>query len=61
MRGDKELDRESLLKELGDPLFYITALATDIGYTLQDVVEANIEKLSSRKDRGVLKGKGDDR
>lgn len=53
--------REAILKELGDPLWYITALATDLGYTLQDVVDANIAKLNSRKERGVLKGSGDDR
>jgi len=61
MRGDKELDREGLLKELGDPLWYIASLADDLGYTLQDVVDANIEKLTSRKERGVLKGSGDNR
>ena len=53
--------REAILKELGDPLWYIAALADDLGYTLQDVVDANVEKLSSRKERGVLKGSGDDR
>lgn len=66
LRGDKgeqlaEEQRSSLLKELGDPLWYITSLADDLGYTLQDVVDANVEKLSSRKERGVLKGSGDDR
>lgn len=61
LRGDKELDREGLLKELGDPLWYITSLADDLGYTLQEVVDANVEKLSSRKERGVLKGSGDNR
>ena len=61
LRGDKELDREALLKELGDPLWYLAALADDLGYTLQEVVDANIEKLSSRKDRGVIKGSGDNR
>lgn len=61
LRGDKELDKEALLKELGDPLWYITSLADDLGFTLQDVVDANIEKLNSRKDRGVLKGSGDNR
>jgi len=53
--------RGALLKELGDPLWYIAALADDLGYTLQDVVDANVEKLTSRKERGVLKGSGDDR
>lgn len=61
LRGDRELDREGLLKELGDPLWYIASLADDLGFTLQDVVNANVEKLSSRKERGVLKGSGDSR
>ncbi len=53
--------RQALLKELGDPLWYITSMAADLGYTLQDVVDANYEKLTSRKERGVLKGSGDNR
>lgn len=61
LRGDKELDKAALLKELGDPLWYITSMADDLGFTLQDVVDANVEKLTSRKERGVLKGSGDDR
>ena len=62
LRGDKEeLDKEALLKELGDPLWYIASLADDLGYTLQEVVDANVEKLTSRKERGVIKGSGDNR
>ena len=61
LRGDKELDKDALLSELGDPLWYITSLADDLGYTLQDVIDRNVEKLNSRKDRGVLKGSGDNR
>lgn len=61
LRGDRELDREGLLKEMGDPLWYLASLADDLGYTLQDVIDANVEKLTSRKERGVLKGSGDDR
>lgn len=53
--------REAILLELGDPLWYITSLADDLGYTLQDVVDANVNKLTSRKERGVLKGSGDNR
>ena len=65
--GQKEVklsmivDREALLKELGDPLWYIAALADDLGYTLQDVVDANIDKLTSRKERNLLHGDGDNR
>lgn len=61
LRGDKELDREGLLGEMGDPLWYLASLADDLGYTLQDVVDYNVSKLSSRKERGVLKGSGDNR
>jgi len=61
LRGDRELDREGLLKELGDPLWYIASLADDLGYTLEDVVRVNMEKLSSRKERNVLHGDGDNR
>ncbi len=61
LRGDKELDKDALLSELGDPLWYITSLADDLGYTLQDVINRNFEKLTSRKERGVLKGNGDNR
>lgn len=61
LRGDRELDREGLLKELGDPLWYIASLADDLGFTLQEVVDANHDKLTSRRERGVLKGSGDDR
>ncbi len=61
LRGDKELDKQGLLKELGDPLWYIASLADDLGFTLQDVVDANVEKLSSRKDRNLIHGEGDNR
>jgi len=61
MRGDKELDKAEVVKEIGDVMWYLASLADDLGYTLQNVVDVNIEKLSSRKDRGVQKGDGDNR
>jgi NTP pyrophosphatase (non-canonical NTP hydrolase) len=61
LRGDKDLDREALLKELGDIQWYITSMATDLGYGLEDVLVANIAKLRSRKERDVVKGDGDER
>lgn len=48
-------------KELGDVLWYIARLATEMGWTLSDVVETNIKKLEDRKARGVVKGSGDNR
>lgn len=63
LRGDSDgvLDVPALMKELGDPLWYIASAADDLGFTLQDVVNINVDKLSSRKERGVLKGDGDNR
>jgi NTP pyrophosphatase (non-canonical NTP hydrolase) len=61
LRGDKQLDKEDLVKEIGDVLWYCAALADDLGYTLEDVAKMNVEKLSSRRDRGVVKGSGDNR
>ncbi len=41
--------REMILLELGDTLYYLTALAKFYGYTLDQVIAANIEKLSARR------------
>ena len=61
LRGDKELDYEELKKELGDVLWYVTAMATDIGSSLEEVAQMNIDKLSKRKDEGKIRGDGDNR
>lgn len=53
--------RESMKKELGDVLWYIAALADDLGYTLEEVADTNLSKLASRMERGVIGGSGDDR
>ncbi len=53
--------KEEITKELGDVLWYIQAICNDLGINMQDVAEQNVEKLLSRKDRGVLQGSGDER
>jgi NTP pyrophosphatase (non-canonical NTP hydrolase) len=55
------LDREELAKELGDVLWYVSALASDLGVSLGYVATENLKKLNSRKERGVLGGSGDER
>lgn len=47
--------------ELGDALWYISDLAGQFGYTLQQIAELNIEKLESRRERNVIHGSGDNR
>lgn len=61
MRGDGELDREDLEKELGDALWYLGMMCNDLGLDLDSIAIKNLEKLKSRKERGVLKGSGDNR
>lgn len=53
--------RKEIEKELGDVLWYVSQIASELGLSLDDVAGKNIEKLSSRLDRGVLKGSGDNR
>jgi NTP pyrophosphatase (non-canonical NTP hydrolase) len=44
----RDLDRDALAKELGDVLFYVSALASTLGLSLDDVAAANIAKLRAR-------------
>lgn len=53
--------KEVLAAEMGDVLWYLAALASDAGLSLQDIASQNITKLYSRKARGVLGGSGDNR
>lgn len=50
-----------VIKELGDILWFISALADDLGIGLSDVALLNIRKLESRMKRGTIQGSGDDR
>lgn len=53
--------RAAIAKELGDVLWYVANLAFDLGFTLDQIANENIRKLSDRRDRNVLKGSGDNR
>lgn len=54
-------DKEQVVLELGDVLWYLTAIATRCGVQLEDVARRNIAKLTARRARGVLHGSGDNR
>ena len=47
-----ELDKEKLIKELGDVAWYIAEIATVLGVTLEEVLKKNIEKLRARYPEG---------
>lgn len=47
-----ELDRAAIAKELGDVAWYLAEAAHAIGYPLEDVLAANIEKLRARYPQG---------
>lgn len=53
--------REKLKHELGDVLWYVAALAQELGFDLSDIADANIAKLHARKAAGTLQGSGSDR
>lgn len=65
MRDDNgvvsEEKREAIKAELGDMMWYIAALATELGLKMSDIAKANVDKLLSRKERGVITGSGDNR
>lgn len=57
---DNEAKKE-IAKEMGDVLWYLTQLATELGVSLDQVAEDNIVKLQSRQRRGKINGQGDNR
>lgn len=66
LRGDEAYQDENalktaLIKEIGDTLWYLSGIADALGVTLSEVAQANLDKLASRYDRGVIKKSGDDR
>jgi NTP pyrophosphatase (non-canonical NTP hydrolase) len=56
-----KLDKHNVAKELGDILWYIAVVAHDLEIPMDDIASLNLEKLRSRRERGVLTGSGDNR
>ena len=54
-------DRVEMLKEIGDVLWYLAAVCTDINMPLHQAALMNIQKLNSRLSRNVISGSGDNR
>lgn len=53
--------RAEIKKELGDVMWYIARLSSELGLSLDEIMQANIDKLASRMERGKLTGDGNDR
>lgn len=59
IRDHAEIEHEDAKKELGDILWFLTALCHDHGTTLSEVAGLNIQKLTDRARRKTLQGSGD--
>jgi NTP pyrophosphatase (non-canonical NTP hydrolase) len=53
--------RDAVAKELGDVLWYVSVLAHEMDYSLEEIAQTNLDKLASRQERGVITGSGDNR
>ena len=56
-----EARKKVIASELGDVLWYVAQLATEIGVPLEEVAAGNLEKLFSRLERGKIHGDGNER
>ena len=56
-----ETDREEIIKELGDVMWYISTIAKYLDVDLSEVANGNINKLESRLQRNKIHGAGDNR
>lgn len=58
---DGTVDVPAITKELGDVLFYVTALSNYFSVDIETIMHDNIRKLEDRKARNVIQGSGDSR
>tara|TARA_X000000368_G_C22800640_1_gene610145 strand:- start:188 stop:592 length:405 start_codon:yes stop_codon:yes gene_type:complete len=64
LRDNQELTDELKQKigdEIGDVLWYCAVLADDLGVSLSDIANRNLEKLANRQKLGTIHGSGDER
>lgn len=61
IRDNQDHDLTTMMKELGDILWFVSAICDDLEVSLEDVAAMNLMKLYDRKERGKIKGSGDNR
>lgn len=54
-------DVEAITLELGDVLWYLSAMAAKLGVSLEKVATLNLDKINNRLENGTLHGSGDNR
>ena len=60
--GQLTPDRHQLIvKEVGDCLWYLSAICNELGISLAEAASFNLAKLKDRTDRDALRGSGDTR
>jgi NTP pyrophosphatase (non-canonical NTP hydrolase) len=50
-----------IIRELGDVLWYLAQISTELGVSFEDVAKENLNKLFSRLERDKISGDGDNR
>ena len=58
---DGIFDKDGMIKEMGDVMWALAALASDLNIELEEVADRNIKKLRDRQKRGKIAGSGDNR
>ena len=56
-----EMKKLAISSEIGDVLWYCAMMAKEVGVPLASIMQENLDKLHSRKERGTLSGSGDNR
>ena len=57
----EEFPKKDMISELGDVLWYLARIADELDVDLSNVAQGNINKLLARKNKGTIKGSGDNR
>jgi len=53
--------KDQLMGELGDVLWYVANLCSELGLDMDEIAKMNVKKLKSRQKRDVIRGDGSDR
>ena len=57
----EEEKKQAIIKELGDVCWFVAEIAYVLDVSLEEIMQKNLDKLASRKQRGVIHGNGDER